>query len=793
MTKHDRPAQSAQPDDMVNGERAGVTSRRRFLGYLIAAPTLVVAADLTAESIFAPAAANAAVPSLPQPSDVVDLSDLLTYATVPTANLISITMNPDGTASFAMPRVESGQGITTSTAMIIAEELDLPVEKVIVTLADARPELLFNQFTAGSNTTLSTYTPFRVAAALARQQLLKAGAIALGDNVGNLLTKAGMVISTSGLGAIPFGDLATKAATSVTQTLTTTLKPPSSFTVVGKPHNRVDALEAVTGRKVYAMDMVMPTALPTMICRPPTIKGTPRSVANSAEVKAMPGITHVEMISTGVAVRGRTFGQCIDAVNALKVTWNPGTVDGESDATILAKLKAAEIPLAVPSVPLLTRTVEASFTFNFRSNSALEPQTAIADVRPGSAEVWSSMQSPILTQRDVATKLGLPISAVKAHVVQGGGAFGRRMFSNAVVEAAEISQKMGVPVRLMWHRCDEFRVGRTHPMCTSRIRATHLLGNVLTFEQRHTSVATDYTQGFGEAITASAAILPPAGLGNELGFSQTVFLTTANVPYNVGVVTQALNETMKYDDFPTGSARNLYNPDVVCAVELMMDQIANSMGKDPLALRRELVKDDRARAVLDKVASVGNWGRAMAPNTAQGIAIHTEYKGATACLVEVDNTPATVNRPIRDGVTGPRVTKVVFAIDAGLAINPRGLEAQMEGGINDAIGQVFTESLHLKNGAFLEGSWDNYFYTREWNTPPQVQVIVMPPTTGNPGGAGEFGVAAAKAAVACAYARATGKLPTSFPINHNGPLAFAPYPYVPPLPQSPTDGLDFAF
>jgi len=459
----------------------------------------------------------------------------------------------------------------------------------------------------------------------------------------------------------------------------------------------------------------------------------------------------------------------------------------------LAKLKAAEIPLAVPKVPLLTRTVEASFTFNFRSNSALEPQTAIADVRPGSAEVWSSMQSPILTQGNVAAKLGLPISAVKAHVMQGGGAFGRRMFSNAVVEAAETSQKMGVPVRLMWHRCDEFRVGRTHPMCTSRIRATHLLGNVLTFEQRHTSVATDFTQGFGESITAAAALLPPLGLGNELEYSQTVFLTTANVPYNVGVVTQALNETMKFDDFATGSARNLYNPDVVCAVELMMDQIANSMGKDPLAFRRELVKDNRARAVLDKVASVGNWGKKMPKNTAQGIAIHTEYKGATACLVEVDNTPATVNRPIREGVTGPRVTKVVFAIDAGRAINPRGLEAQMEGGINDAIGQVFTESLHLKNGAFLEGSWDQYFYTREWNTPPQVQVIVMPPTTGNPGGAGEFGVAAAKAAVACAYARATGKLPTSFPINHNGPLAFAPYPYVPPLPQSPTDGLDFAF
>lgn len=606
MTRHDKLADAAQSGVGSPDTPSGVTSRRRFLGYLIAAPTLVVAADLTAGSIFVPAAADAAIPSLPQPSDVVDLSDLLTYATLPTANLISVTMNTDGTASFAMPRVESGQGITTSTAMILAEELDLPVEKVIVTLADARPELLFNQFTAGSNTTPSTYTPFRVAAALARQQLLKAAAIELGDTVGNLVTKAGMVISNSGLGAIAYGDLAVKAAGSVTQTLTTALKAPSAFTVVGKPHKRVDALDAVTGRKVYGLDMVKPDALPTMVCRPQTIKGTPRSVANAAEVKAMPGITHVQIISTGVAVRGRTFGQCIDAVDALKVTWNPGTVEGESDATILARLKRAEIPLAVPKIPFLARTVEASFTFNFRSNSGLEPLNAIADVRPGSAEVWSSMQSPILTQGNVAAKLGLPISAVKAHVMQGGGAFGRRMFSDVVVEAAEASQKMGVPVRLMWHRSDEFRAGRTHPMCTSRIRATHLLGNVLTFEQRHTSVATDFTQGFGESITAAAALLPPLGLGNELEFSQTVFLTTANVPYNVGVVTQLLNETMKFDDFATGSARNLYNPDVVCAVELMMDQIANSMRKDPLALRRELVKDARARAVLDKVASVGS-------------------------------------------------------------------------------------------------------------------------------------------------------------------------------------------
>jgi isoquinoline 1-oxidoreductase beta subunit len=183
----------------------------------------------------------------------------------------------------------------------------------------------------------------------------------------------------------------------------------------------------------------------------------------------------------------------------------------------------------------------------------------------------------------------------------------------------------------------------------------------------------------------------------------------------------------------------------------------------------------------------------MAPGTAQGIGIHKEYKGAVACLVEIDCRPATVNRRVENGYTGPRVTKVVIAVDTGLAINPLGLQAQMMGGAMDGIAQVLSYSLHLHNGYFLEGSWDNAYYTRQWNTPLDVEVIVMPPTTGHPGGAGELGVAPSMAAVACAYARATGTLPTSFPINHDGPLGFTPLPTVPPLPESPTDGLQKAY
>jgi isoquinoline 1-oxidoreductase beta subunit len=789
--REDPLMEARRPLRQPAASETGGTHRRRFLGYLLAAPTLVAAAELGRWGLSS-GEAKAAVPSGPQMSDIIDLNDILTDATRPTANLITVTINRDGTASFAMPRCETGQGITTSTAMLIAEELDLPVDKVHVTLADARPELEANQATYGSNTTISTFTPFRVAAALARKRLLQAAAIEFGDNSTYLKTKAGEILSGTGK-ALPYSALAEKAATRTTRRASVTLKPPSKFKVIGKPHNRVDALDAVTGRKTYGMDLAVPGAKPTMICRAPTINGTVRAVHNAAQVEAMPGITDVAVISTGVAVRGETFGQCIDGVRALRVSWGPGTVDHESDATIRAKLRAAQIPLAVPKAAVGAKTIETEFTFYWKSNSALEPQTAVADVRDGGAEIWSCMQTPIYAQQMVAQKLGVPQGAVTVHVPQGGGAFGRRMFPDVAVEAAEASHAIGKPVKLMWHRTDEFRYGRVHPMCVSRIRASYAAGNVLSFEQRHTSVATDYTMALGEMISADGAKLVPLGLGNYTEYSNTIFQTTANVPYNFGVVSQAINEIMEWDTFHTGSNRNLYNPDVVTAVEVVVDQLADALGQDPYEFRRTFCKDPRARAVLETVAQAGNWGRAMPAGTAQGIALHTEYKGATAALIEIDARPRTAHRKVRNAVTGPRVTKVVFAIDAGLAVNPRGLEAQMMGGTMDAIGQVLTESLHLSGGHFLEGSWDNYFYSRQWNTPPDMQIIVMPPTTGEPGGAGEFGVAASKAATACALARATGNTPTEFPVNHNGRLAFKPYPTVPPIPPSPTNGLEYSY
>ena len=759
----------------------GVT-RRTMLGFLVAAPTLVAGARFAAP-------ASAAVPTA-QPVDHYDLSDFLTDAARPTFGLLYVQINSDGRALFDLPRAEVGQGITTAVAMTIADELEIPITDVTITLADAKPELQWNQFTGASNTMHAIYEPVRVAAATARGQLEATAARELGVSRSALRLRDGVFTAPDGR-RLSYAQLARKAAVREDKPVIPELKSRAAQQVVGSEQRRIDALDAVTGNKKFALDLTVRNALPTMVCRPPTINASAQSIENLAEVKAMPGVTdvaivpHDQFVQGGVAVRARTFGQCIDAVRTLRVKWSGGTADGKSADDVLADLKANEPPLTPPPSG---EAIEELFTFHFRPGDALEPNTAVANVEADSAEIWACMKSPIWAKQQIAQYLGLPESQTIVHVAEGGGSFGRHLFNDAPFEAAAISKIFGKPVKLMWHRADGCRHGRSHPMAISRVRIVHDGGNVVAFDQRHTSVQTDFTQGLGEIFTAMDASAPKQ---NFLQFSQTVFNLTANVPYNFGPVSQLLNEIYEFNTFNTSSVRNVYSPNVITARELMVDKVAAAMKQDPVAFRREFLREERLTPVLEKAASAGKWGRTMPAGTAQGIAVHREYKGAIAVLVEIDNRPQTVNRRIRDAYTGPRVTKVVAAVDTGLPINPLGIKAQIMGGAMDGIANALSYSLHLRDGRFLEGSWDNARYTRQWNVPREVEVIVMPATTGKPGGVGEFGVGVTMAAVACAYGRATGKTPTEFPINYRQ-LDFEPFPAVPPVPQSPIDGLVWA-
>jgi isoquinoline 1-oxidoreductase subunit beta len=367
------PHTAADEPDKTRG-----LGRRRFLGYLIAAPTLAVAVDWVAGSVD-PRRANASIPTLPEPEEIFDLGDLQNLAAAPTSGLITVQVNPDGTAFFAVPRTEVGQGMTTAIAMMVADELDIPMDKVTIGLADARPELLMNQLTGGSNSMRSMYLPVRTAAAIARQRLVETAAASWGVAPSGLTTSNGVVSGPNGRTAT-YGSLATAAASASTVAVGATLKSPSQFTILGTPRNRIDALAAVTGRKQFGMDIRVPNAKPTMVARPPTINGTVVSVNNAATVRALPGITDVVAVTHGVAVRGDTFGQCIDAIQVLDVTWGPGTVDGESDDTVAAKLRAAQLPCRrrwpAPSTPSSPSRSPATLRWNRTTRSPTSAPTA---------------------------------------------------------------------------------------------------------------------------------------------------------------------------------------------------------------------------------------------------------------------------------------------------------------------------------------------------------------------------------------------------------------------------------
>ncbi|MGW3626389.1 molybdopterin cofactor-binding domain-containing protein [Streptomyces sp. NPDC000880] len=729
--------------------------RRRFLTYLVAAPTLAVATRFGLDAA-APSAVHAVVPTPPAPADLVDLGDVLILAGAPTAGLLVLRVDEDGTVWFRLPREEVGQGLTTAVAMLVAEELDVPLSRIRIELDDARPELLFNQLTGSSNSIRSLYDPVRHTAATARARLVAAAAERWGIPARGLITRDGSVVAPDGLTA-PYGSLAAAAAAPALGALTAAPKPESAHTLVGTPNSRTDARAMVTGRQEYTLDLDVPGAKPCVLRRPPTLGGTVQAVPNEAAVRALSGVLDIVVIPTGVAVVAETFGQALVAKDALEVSWGPGTVDTLSDDGIRARLRAATAPLVVP--PLLTDHIDAEFDFAFVSHAPLETNSAVADVRSDRATIWSGLKSPIVAQQTIAAAVGLPVHKVTVHVVQAGGSFGRRLFFDAALEAAQVSKASGRPVRLMWPRVDDMRHGRMRPATHHKIRATFALGQVLSFEHRVAAVETDFRHGLGEILTATAAKLPP-GIGNA-GFAQTVFLTTVKSPYHFGLTTQLLTEVPL--KMPTASWRSVYSANTRGAEEIVVDELAAKLGKDPVAFRRTFLKSAAQRAVLDKVAAEGDWGRTMPAGCAQGVGFHEEYKSRTACLVEID-----ARDPKR-----PRVTKAVIAVDVGRPVNPRGLEAQMLGGLTDAISTTLRAGLHIDRGLPMEGSYSQFHYARQKDTPPDVRIFVLP-ATGEPGGAGELGVPAAVGAIANAYARATGTRPRRFPVNFD--VDFTPFP-----------------
>ena len=730
-TSHD-----AVPSEDVPTDRS--LTRRRFLTYVVAAPVLTVAAT-SAGNLLDPSRAYGVVPSPPQPENIADLGDVMVAATKQAQDLLVLEVTTDNQVVFRLPRAEVGQGITTALGMVVADEIDARLDDVDVPLEQARQDLGTAQSTGGSSSVRSLWDPVREIAAEARARLVTAAAERWNLPAKSLTTRDTAVWAPDGR-STTYGSLTEAAAQVRIAAVSAEPKSPSEYRLIGKSTTRIDAKSIVTGAAKYALDLDISGALPTVVIRPPTIKGKVKSYDASAALK-MPGVVAVTELPSGVAVTAKTFDQAMKAKAAVDVTWGSGTVDGVSDTDIESRLTAAIQPMT-PALPT-TQRVDATLDFAFVNHAPMEVGSAVADVKSDSAEIWVASKSPTGAQSAVAEAVGLKADDVTLHVVRGGGSFGRRIYYEPAVEAARVSKAIDRPVKLMWTRNDDMRHGRVRPRSHHQLRAVHNGDDVLTYEHRASCVELDLGSGTGQALIDAGYVSPTIGTA-FFGISQSC-------PYNFGVVTESLNE-VSYD-MPTASWRSVYSAQARTAEEILVDEIAKALGKDPVAMRRKFLKTADARAVLDKIDTEGKWGRTMSSGTAQGVALHAEYRSIAACLVEIDCRGEK-----------PRVTKAVMALDVGRQVNPSGLRAQAMGSLMDGISTVLSAGNHLDDGAFREGSYSDFKYARQADAPLTCDVYLLD-GSGKPGGVGELCVPAAAGAVANAYARATGKKPRKFPIN----------------------------
>ncbi|MFJ9590071.1 xanthine dehydrogenase family protein molybdopterin-binding subunit [Streptomyces acidicola] len=719
-------------DAADDGPRQPGAPGRRSVIQALAAATLTLAVPIGAGSL--PEAAAAATPGPPEAR-----RDSHTVATGTDEERLVLEVTTANKVVVRLPRVEVGQGITTAVAMMIAEELDARLVDVQIPLADARAK--GNQFTGGSSSVSSLYDPARALAATARARLVTAAAKRWNLPARTLRTRDTKVVGPDGRTAT-FGSLSADAARISRPAVSSRPKPASRHRVIGKPTTRVDARDIVTGKAKYTGDLTVAGAKPTVVARPPTLMGKVVSVDDRA-ARALPGVRAVVRVPGGVAVVADTFHHAFKAKEALRITWAPGPLAALSDAAIRSRLRAAVPRLGTP--PSGSTQVAGEFEFAFVSHAPMEVLTAVADVRAGSAEVWFSSQTPQSARDSIAEAVGLPGSKVRVHVVRGGGSFGRRLDSDAAIEAALISKAARRPVKLMWSRADDMRHGRMRPASHHRIRASVQRGRVVAFEHAVASVNESDGAAREQSLSAQGGVSAAAVAAAGPLPSGSGLYNFGRVSGNSGGVRLAM---------PLGAWRSVGSGTIRTAEEIIIDEVARSLGEDPVAFRRVTLRSTAVRAVLDKVATAGRWSRTLPAGHAQGVAVHEEYGSCVACLVEIDATDR----------KKPRVLKVVMAADVGTAVNPRGLQAQLMGTAIDGISTVLRAGLHIDRGAVRESSYADFRYARQQHAPTHFEAHIMP-SRKSPGGAGELGVPAAAGAVANAYARATGTRPRRFPID----------------------------
>jgi len=674
-------------------------------------------------------------------------------------------ITPDNKMTMTLGIAEMGQGSSTALPMIIADELEADWKQIRIMqgpVADAfHNPVMHEQITVASASVRGFYEPLRKAGAAGKAMLVTAAAKTWKVPEEECIAFNGTVKHKKSNRSLTYGQLCLKAA-KLDLPKDPPLKKEAEFRYVGKPMARVDIPEKVSGKAIYGLDVKVPDMLYGVIARPPAYGAKPVSFDQKA-AEGVKGVRNVVPIPMGILVCAETLDAAWKGRDALKVQWDKGSHPDMNNDSIEKHFtegldKAGVVPKNVGDVKKAlseaSKKVEATYFVPFVAHATMEPMNATAYVQKDRCDIWAPTQIHTVAQIVASEISGVPKDKVYIHTTLLGCGLGRRGDPGFIFEPVIASKAVGKPVKVVWTREEDIKYDLYRAAACQRIQAGLDSQGQLT-AWSHKVACSSILKFLNPAWIKDG--IDVFSLWGIVDFPDTPGLSHTAYEFPNFYVEQYLSDL----PIPVAPWRSVQNAPNAFVVECFMDELAYAAGKDPVAFRLPLLKNNmRARRVLETVAEKAGWGKSMPKGKGRGIAQHSCFGAYVAQVADVS-----VNE--KDGTI--KVDRIVAAVDCGPVVNPDTVKAQMEGSVIEGLSAALKEEIKFSNGGVKTANFDDYKIMR-MSEIPEIEVHII--KSNEPiGGIGEPGVTPTAPAVANAVFNATGARIRRLPLTPQTVLA----------------------
>ncbi|MEZ7495419.1 molybdopterin-dependent oxidoreductase [Leeuwenhoekiella aequorea] len=649
-----------------------------------------------------------------------------------------IQIADNGYVTIFSPNPEIGQGVKTAMPMLVAEELDVPWDHVFVKQAGLDTDKYRGQVAGGSQSIRQNWEVLRQTGATAKQMLINAAAAKWQIDADEVTATAGIITSPTGE-KLGYGDVVKEAA-ALEVPENVVLKEPKDFKIIGKDTLNVDLDNIVTGKPLYGLDYKKEGMAYVSVLRPPAF-GMKLKDFSDADTRAVTGVYDVIQFGDKIAVLAKNTWAAMKGKKALKANWQDDALEHTElhDKILLDLLKSKEGEVrredgnVDKAFAEADQIIERIYESPFLPHNCMEPMNFYADVTEEKIHLAGPIQTPEGTAAQVAKLLEREPGEVVLELTRMGGGFGRRLYGDFVLEAAEISSKAKKPIKLIYSREDDMTAGIFRPAIKYKISASLKDGKITGYKLKEAAINSNM---YG--------LIPhffPAGAIANLR------IESANYQSNI----------------TTGAWRAPYTNFLAFAEQSFFDEVAESLNQDAVQLRLDLLDNvvdgaderiqysaARMKEVIKVAADKGNWG-----STSEGV-----YKGFSAYYSHNTHVAEVAEIRMQNGI--PKVSRVTAAVDCGIVVNPTGANNQVVGGVLDGIGHAMYGDFTFTDGKPSSTNFDTYRLIRMHET-PKVDVHFIESELA-PTGLGEPGLPPAGGAVANAIKAATGKRLTKQPL-----------------------------